>query len=325
MPDAPAPPPSTSGNPADRQASIGFAAGLGAFGLWGLSPLYFAAVDFADPWQVVAHRNVWTVVFIALLMAAMGRLGAVLAIVRNPRVMGVLALTSVMITSNWIIFVWAIQVGRLHEASLGYFINPLINVALGMIFLGERLNRWQAMAVGCAVVGVSVELVTLGTVPWVALALSLSFGFYGLLRKRAPVDALGGLLLETSVLTPIALGFLIWLGAIGAGFFGPASIGGSGLAPSLLLMAAGIVTAAPLVLFVIGAQRLPYFMIGLLQYVAPTLQFLIAVFILRETFAPEMLITFGFIWLGLAIFTWDLLRRARQTHRNSPKRETAEA
>jgi chloramphenicol-sensitive protein RarD len=305
---------------AERETAIGFAAGLGAYTLWGIAPLYFAAVYFANPWEIVAHRGLWTVALMVVILAAMGRLHRVAAIVADRRRLALLALTSLLITLNWGLFVWSIQVGRLHEASLGYFINPLVNVALGMIFLSERLNRWQAIAVACAIVGVGIELVTLGTVPWVALCLAFSFGFYGLIRKVMPVEPLSGLLVETSIIAPALFGLLIWFGVAGTGHFGPSAWGGGGLWDSLLLMLAGAVTAAPLALFVAGAQRLPYAIMGLLQYIAPSLQFLIAVLLFQESFAPEMLVTFAFIWLGLAVFTWDLLRRQRPLKRRAERK-----
>lgn len=300
---------------ARHETLVGVAAALGAFVFWGVSPLYFHAVAHVGPWQVVAHRIVWTVLLMLLLMALLGRLGHILPVLRNRRFVLVLACTTLIISANWTIFVWAIEHGRLYEVSLGYFINPLVNVALGMVFLRERLRRWQTVAVLLALIGVGYQLAVLGTVPWVGLWLAVTFGIYGMIRKTVRIDPLVGLFVETLLMLPIALTFLIWLAAAGLGDFGPAFIGGGGWVISLLLVCSGIATGVPLVLFVTGAQRLTYTTIGLLQYLAPSLQFAIATLVLRETFDPQIFVTFGFIWLALVIFSTDAVHAYRRESR----------
>lgn len=297
---------------------VGVAAALGAFVFWGLSPLYFHAIAHVGPWEVVSQRIVWTVVLMLGLLAAFGQLHHIRPVIRNRRYVMVLLCTTVIISVNWTMFIWAIQQGRLYEISLGYFINPLVNVALGMIFLRERLRRWQTIAVILAVLGVGYQLVVLGTVPWIGLWLAVTFGIYGMIRKTVRIEPLVGLFVETLLMAPLALAFLIWLATLGEGHFGPSIIGGGGWGISLLLMASGIATGVPLVLFVTGAQRMPYTTIGLLQYLAPTIQFVIATRVLRETFDPQIFVTFGFIWVALVIFSVDAVNSYRRQSQSIP-------
>ncbi|MEM7443091.1 MAG: EamA family transporter RarD [Pseudomonadota bacterium] len=296
---------------AKRERLVGVACALGAFVFWGLSPLYFHAVAHVGPWEVVAHRIVWTVVLMLGLLTLSGRLGHIAPVLRNRRYVLVLLCTTVIICLNWTAFIWGVQQGRLYEISLGYFINPLVNVALGLVFLGERLRRWQTVAVSLAAIGVAYQLIALGTIPWVGLWLAVSFGVYGMIRKTVRIEPLVGLLVETLLMLPLALGFLIWLAVLGLGDFGPVSMGGDGWGISLLLMCSGIATGVPLVLFVAGAQRLPFTSIGLLQYLAPTIQFALATLVLRESFDPQIFVTFGFIWVALVIFSTDAVRTYR--------------
>jgi chloramphenicol-sensitive protein RarD len=208
--------------------------------------------------------------------------------------------------SNWLVFVWAISAGRLIEASLGYFINPLVSVLLGRIFLGERLRPMQQAAVGLALAGVLWRVWQVGSLPWIALFLALTFGFYGLLRKRAPVDAISGLFVETLITAPIAVAWLLWLAAGDALQFGEDPL------VSALLPLAGVLTAVPLMLFAVGAQRLPLATVGFLQYVAPSLNFLLAVFVFREPFDLAQLVGFALIWAALAIYSADMLHASRR-------------
>lgn len=283
----------------------GTLAALTAFSIWGLAPLYFRAVGGVPPFEVVAHRVLWSLVFLAALIAFVpgtGRFSAVAAVLRQPRLAGLLALTAMLTGSNWLVFVWSIDAGRLIEASLGYFINPLVSVLLGRLFLGERLRPLQQLAVGIAVAGVGWRIWQVGTLPWIALFLAATFGLYGLLRKRAPVDAVGGLFIETLVTAPLALGWLLWMGYRGELGFGTA------LRVDLLLPLAGVLTAVPLMLFAVGARRLPLATLGFLQYLAPSLHFLIAVFLFGEPFDHTQLIGFVLIWSALAVYTADMVR-----------------
>ena len=301
-----------------QDTTIGVAAAIGAFVLWGLAPLYFKAVASADPLEVVAHRVVWTVLMMGGLVAALGRLDQVIAVLASRKLLLASVVSTVLISTNWLVFIWAISNDLLLQASLGYFINPLVNVLLGMLFLGERLNRLQITAVGLATIAVLNLVVSLGVLPWVALSLAFSFGFYALIRKRAAVDPLVSLLIETLLTAPIGLLFLLWLGATGGGQFWT---GGPWI--SVLLLLSGLVTAAPLILFLTGAQRLTMATIGLMQYLAPTLQFLLAVLAFGEPFTTAHLVTFAVIWVGLAIYSWDAVSRYRQSRRSENEADAA--
>jgi chloramphenicol-sensitive protein RarD len=288
----------------DRRTLAGLAYGLAAYLAWGVSPVYFKALGHVPPLQILAHRVVWSVVLLAALLAASGRMGAVRRSLAEPRRIALLAGTAALISVNWFLYIWAIHSGRLLEASLGYFVNPLVNVLLGVVFLHETLSPRQRLAVALAAAGVLVLLVRLGTFPWLAFALAISFGVYGLLRKRAGVDALGALVVETAVLSPIALAFLSAVGASGDGAFG------SSAATTALLVSAGAVTALPLLWFGHAVQRLRLSTVGLVQYVAPTAQFLLAVLAYREPFGSAHAIAFACIWVSLAIYTADALARS---------------
>jgi chloramphenicol-sensitive protein RarD len=290
-------------SPATQRAGVIF--GLAAYGAWGLVPLYFGSVAHVPPLQVLAHRVIWSVLLLVLLLAYRRRLGQVWRVASSPKVLGVLMVTTLLIATNWYVFIWSVDHGYVLEASLGYFINPLVNMLLGYIFLGERLRRWQKVAVALAVVGVLIR--TTDHLPWIALVLATSFGFYGLLRKTAPVDALIGLTVETALLAPAALLFVGYAIYTGDSAFALHSRG-----QDLLLMAAGVVTAVPLLWFANAARRLPLTTMGFLQYLAPTGHFLLAVFWFGEALKPRAIISFAFIWLALGIYSYDTMRRARQ-------------
>jgi chloramphenicol-sensitive protein RarD len=277
--------------------SVGFFAALAAYLIWGLSPIYFKSLARVPPLEILAHRVVWSVLVLALGVSATRRWSLVRQAVASRRALGLLAMTTALISANWLLYIWAVNGGRVLEASLGYFVNPLVNVALGAVFLRESLTRRQLLAVAVAAAGVAVLVVRLGTVPWVSLALALSFGFYGLLRKVARVDALGGLLVETLLLAPLALSYLAVRASRGEGSFGADPRLGT------LLAAAGLITAIPLVLFAIGVRRLPLSTIGIIQFVAPTAQFFLAVGLYREPFTAAHVVAFPLIWLSLAIYT----------------------
>ncbi|MDO6563728.1 EamA family transporter RarD [Amphritea sp. 1_MG-2023] len=290
-----------------QEQNQGILFALAAYSMWGLIPVYFKLVDSVSPFEVVAHRVIWSVIFLALFMAATGRWQTLLGNLRQKKLLASLTVSAIIISFNWLVFIWAVAQERILEASLGYYINPLISVLLGMIFLGERLRIAQWLAILIATAGVAYQLILLGSLPWVALALAFSFGFYGLLRKRIVVDPFCGLLIETLILSPIALIYLFWLHQQGQLTFIH-----SGSTTMLLLAAAGIVTSLPLICFAAGARRLTLTMNGLLQYIAPSIAFLLAVLVYHEPLNSERLITFACIWLGLVLFTAESLWRNRK-------------
>lgn len=284
-------------------------AALTAFCIWGLAPLYFRAIGSVPPFEIVAHRVAWSALFLAGLVALLpstGGFARVRGVLAQPRLVALLAFTAFLTSSNWTVFIWAIDAGRLLEASLGYFINPLVSVALGALFLGERLRPLQAVAVAIAFAGVGWRVWQLGNLPWIALYLAGTFGLYGLLRKRAPVEAASGLFIETLLVAPLALGWLGWLAHQGSLNFG------SGVHTDWLLPLTGVLTAVPLMLFAVGARRLPLATVGFLQYIAPSLNFLVAVLIFREPFDTTQLVGFTLIWFALALYSVDLVHAARK-------------
>ncbi|BAL26109.1 EamA family transporter RarD [Azoarcus sp. KH32C] len=285
----------------------GVIATLIAFTTWGLAPIYFKAVGSVPPTEIVAHRVLWSVVFLFALLAFWRGFDGLRRLLAQPRLVGLLAVASTLTGSNWLVFVWAISANRLVEASLGYFINPLVSILLGRFFLGERLRPLQRVAVAIAFAGVAWRVWQVGTLPWIALFLALTFGFYGLLRKRAPIDAINGLFVETLVTAPIAIGWLGWLAMQGDLHFG------QGTLTDALLPLAGVLTAVPLMLFAVGAKRLPLSTVGFLQYLAPSLNFLLAVFVFREPFDAGQLVGFALIWTALAVYSVDMLRTTRST------------
>lgn len=288
----------------EHQKGILFA--LAAYGMWGLVPVYFKAVDHISPLEVVAHRIIWSVAFLALFIAATGRWHDILCSLRQKRLVMGLTLSALVVSLNWLVFIWAVGQERILETALGYFINPLISVLLGMVFLQERLRTMQWLAIALAATGVGYQLILLGNLPWVALVLACSFGLYGLLRKRLAVDAFSGLLIETLLLSPVALGYLIWIAAQGEMKFLESSNN------IWLLLAAGLVTSLPLICFAAGARRLTLTLNGLLQYIAPSIAFLLAVWVYNEPLDSDKLITFACIWLGLILFTVEGLLRSRR-------------
>ncbi len=285
-----------------REGLVGLAFAIAAFASWGLAPIYFKALKAVHPTQIVAHRVIWSVLLLVVLVQLTGKWGAVRTAWANPKNRKVLALTTALISGNWLLFIWATNNGQLLQGSLGYFINPLINVTLGVVFLGEILSRVQKFAVGLAAVGVLNLVASHGTFPWIALGLAMSFAAYGLLRKKAPVDTTVGLFLETALMTPVALtflGYLAWKGEL--------AFGQGDLRMDLLLAASGVITALPLLWFVAGARRLRLATVGLVQYLSPTGQFLLAVLLYDEPFTRAHAVTFGLIWTSLAIYSLGAL------------------
>lgn len=285
-------------------ARKGFFAALTAFTLWGLVPLFWKLLADVPALETVSHRIVWSLVLLTAVLAwrdGFGVLGRVLA---QPKLFALLAGTTALTAFNWLLFVWAINEGQVLEASLGYFIAPLVNVLFAAMFLHERLRVWQWLAVALACGGVAWRVWHLGSLPWVPLGLAFSFSLYGLLRKRAPIGALDGLFAETLIAAPFALGWLLWQQAQGNGHF-------AGAGTIAALIGTGVATALPLLLYTVGARKLRYTTLGFIQYVGPSLQFLLAVFLFREPFSHTALVGFLFIWAGLALFSFDALRTAR--------------
>lgn len=289
---------------APREARIGALSASAAFGLWGLTPIYFKALGTVPALEIIAHRVLWSVPLLALMLALGGGFGRLAALRQTPRLLATLSLSTALVTANWLVYVWAVNAGRVLETSLGYFIVPLVSVALGALVLGERLSMVQRVAVGLALAGVANQVLQLGALPWVSLSLALTFGLYGLLRKRLPLDAVSALLVEVLLAAPAALIYLAWLAHGGTLHFGH-----FGLAGDLLLAASGVVTVVPLLLFAVGARRLTLSTLGFLQYLAPSLMFVLGVFAYGEPLRASQLVTFGLIWLGLALYTADLWRR----------------
>jgi len=285
-----------------KDATSGFWFGVGAYGVWGILPIYFKAIADVGAVDIVAHRVLWSVPFLVALIAILGGFGEVRRAVSNRRLILLLCGTAVLIATNWLLYVYAVTSGRILAGSLGYYLNPLVNVLLGRLVLKERLTALQWIAVAIAAAGIGALAVQALGQLWISLALAASFASYGLLRKIAPVDAVAGLAIETTLLLPAAL---LWLGvgiAAGGPVFGPRP------ADTFLLILAGVATTVPLILFTAAARRLRYSTLGMLQFIAPTLQFLCAVALYGERFTRAHAIAFGSIWLALALYVIAILR-----------------
>jgi chloramphenicol-sensitive protein RarD len=294
----------------------GVASGLAAYGMWGLFPLYFPLLEPAGGLEIVAHRVLWSLVFIAGLLTVVRRWSLVRAVVADRRTMLVLLGAALLIAANWLVFVYAVNSGHVVETSLGYFINPLVSVLLGVVVFSERLRPLQWTAVGIAAVAVAVLTVDYGRPPWIALALAVSFGLYGLMKKVVRVEAAPGLFVETALVVVPAGVVLAVLHAQGE-----ATAGSAGVGHLLLLVSSGIATAIPLLLFAAATRRIPLSTVGLLQYVTPLMQLAIGVFVYHEPMPAARLAGFVIVWVALAVFTADSLRQARAGSR----RRAAEA
>lgn len=280
-------------------------AALSAFVVWGLSPLYYRALGPAGAVEILSHRIVWSLVLTMILVVGLGRWRLLVAQLRSSRRLGILTLSSLLVSINWLLFIWAVNNGRALEASMGYYIMPLVMLLLGRVFLDERLSRRQGAAVGLVVLGVGNLVIQLGALPWVALGLAVSFGFYSLVRKMAPVDAVVGLTVECLIVTPVAL-VAIALLAVG----GSLSFLGGDPALDALLAGTSLMTALPLILFAFATKKLRLGTVGLMQYINPTVQFLLAVFVFGEPFGIAHKITFALIWGGLVLFSLPRRRQA---------------
>jgi chloramphenicol-sensitive protein RarD len=277
-----------------------------AFLCWGLFPIYFHAIGDVPPMQILVHRVVWSLVFLMVVLA-LRRQWKWLAIVRQPRVFWSFVASSVLLSANWLVYIWAVKNGHVIEASLGYFINPLVNIMLGYLLLKERMRPAQWAAIALAALGVGWLTWQSGTVPWIALFLAASFGGYGLLRKTAALGALEGLSFETMVLFPFAAAYVMWLTVNGENAF----VNAASDTTRLLLVAAGPITAIPLLLFANGARQIPLSILGLLQYLSPTIQFMLGVWLFHEAFTSDRLVGFVMIWAALALFGGEGLLRSR--------------
>lgn len=293
-------------SPPTRSAAAGLAWTLAAYVAWGLLPVYFRALAAVPPLEILAQRILWSVLFLVLALSALGRWEAVAAVARRLRQIGTLALTALLISTNWVLFIWAVSIGRVLDTSLGYFITPLVNVLLAVAILREPLSGRQVAAVLLAAAGVLWLVAAAGHLPWISLGLALSFGGYGLLRKQAGIDSVAGLSVETAILSPLAAAWLGHHARSGAAHLDPAA----GI--FWLLAALGPLTALPLIWFGVGVQRLRLSTVGLLQYVSPSLQLAVAVLLFGEAFTRAHAVAFGCIWASLALYTAEALRAARK-------------
>jgi chloramphenicol-sensitive protein RarD len=299
---APSTAPPSAQSAAARRAGLAYA--IGAYAWWGLAPAYFKALGHVPSSLVLAHRILWSALLLAVLVSLGRQWPLVQAVTRQRSLWPWLAASTVLVSVNWLVFIYAIATERLVEASLGYFINPLVTVVLAMAFLGERLRPAQQAAAIIAAGGVAYLWWAVGGLPWIALVLPVSFGLYGLIRKKAPVGALAGLFVETALLAPLAIVYALWahLDAPSGEVNSPGTLA--------LLSLAGIVTAIPMLWFVAGARRLPLTTMGFLQYLSPTVQLLTAVAVFAEPFPPERMVAFAMIWVALGLFAVDTARHA---------------
>ncbi|WP_147820810.1 EamA family transporter RarD [Salidesulfovibrio onnuriiensis] len=288
----------------------GFLAALAAFLGWGLLPMYWKQLQTVPPLEILCHRIVWSLLFAALLVTFQGRWRETMAPLKSVKTVGMLTVSSLLLGSNWLMYIWCVNNGHVLATSLGYYINPLMNALIGFLLLGERMTKMQALAVCFAVAGVINSIVGIGHMPWMALAIAVTFALYALMRKTAPMESLPGLLVETAIITPLALGYLLYLQFTGHGTFlhGPGNI-------DLFLVGAGIATSMPLFGFAFGARRLRLTTLGILQYLAPSIAFLLGVFLYKEPFTSGSLVTFGCIWTALAIYTGESIRQVRKQRR----------
>jgi chloramphenicol-sensitive protein RarD len=278
---------------------------------WGLVPLYWKQLADINALELIAHRHVWSLVFVVALVLLQGGLTEVRQALDSPRSAIVNLVSATLLTGNWLVYVWGVNSGHVVEASLGYFLVPLVNVASGHLLLHEHLRRTQWLAIGGAALGVAILIIQIRRPPWIALALAATWGGYGLMRKKSRLGALTGLTVETLMLAPLALAFLAWRHHTGEGALGHISV-----ARTLLLLSAGLITAVPLILFAYGARRIRLSTLGLLQYLTPTVQFILGVWVYHEPFPHERLISFGLIWAGLVLYSADSISAQRKLRYN---------
>lgn len=280
----------------------GAIAAVGAYGLWGVFPLLFRLLDGVNPVLIVAHRVVWSLLFVGSILKIQGRMGEVSSALRDRRTLVVIFLSALLLAANWLIFIWAVENGRVLDVSLGYFINPLVNVALGMIFLGERQNFLQWVAIFVAIIAMVIQTIGLGSLPIVPLSLAITFGLYGFLRKTVNIGSAPGLFIETLLMLPLALAYLVYVFiSVGAGVHAdPIKM--------TYLVLTGPLTAGALIMFAFAAKRLRLTTIGMFQYIAPSMHFITAVWLFSEPINSMRVISFSLIWISLAIYTFDNLK-----------------
>jgi chloramphenicol-sensitive protein RarD len=302
--------PPTANIDAARETFRGVACALVAYLAWGFFPLYFKQLEALPPLEILAHRCAWSLVTLVVILALTGGWGKVRQALRDWRTLLVLAVTTLLIATNWLVFLYAVTSRQVLQSSLGYFINPLVSVVLGYLVMRERLQRLQVVSIAIAAVGVFIMALHHGNMPWIALVLAVTFGLYGLLRKLVPVDAVTGLAVETLLLFPAACSYICYLGATGRGAF-PSAV----VRYDVLLPVAGLVTAIPLLLFAAAARRLRLATLGFMQYLTPTLHFLLAVLAFGEPFSRIELVSFTCIWTGLALYSSHAARSWRYERR----------
>ncbi|MGI5444946.1 EamA family transporter RarD [Streptomyces sp. CA-243310] len=293
---------------AENEQRTGLLYGFGAYGMWGLVPLFWPLLKPSGAIEILAHRMVWSLAVVGIALLALRHWSWMGKLVRQPRKLALTALAASVISVNWGLYIWSVNNGQVVEASLGYFINPLVTIAIGVLVLGERLRRAQWVAVGIGFSAVLVLAIGYGRPPWISLALAFSFATYGLIKKKLNMSGLESLTAETALLFPPALGYLLWLAARGQSSFAT-----EGLGHSALLAATGLVTAVPLVFFGAAAIRVPLSTLGLLQYMAPVFQFGLGILYFHEAMPPERWAGFSLVWAALALLTWDALRTSRRS------------
>lgn len=297
---------STTQTPATNAAQVGVLSAIAAYTMWGFAPLYFKHLQSFPAMDILMHRVIWSAVILLALVVGLKQWPKVHAAVRSVKVMRVLFVAGLLLGANWLLFIWAINNDHLLDASLGYYINPLINVFLGRLFLGERLRKLQKIAVGMAIIGVSILVISYGQLPWIALVLASSFAVYGLLRKQVAVESMPGLFIETIIMLPFAIAY--WIGFAST----QSDMLSNPMTLNMWLIAAGVVTTAPLLCFTIAARRIMYSTLGFFQYIGPTIMFFMAVFLYGEPLEDARLVTFACVWFGLVLFSVDSLHAYRK-------------
>ncbi|MCD8498755.1 MAG: EamA family transporter RarD [Clostridiales bacterium] len=290
-----------------REKSIGLMTAIAAYTLWGFLPVYWKVLGNVPALEVLSHRIIWSLVFVTLIIGLGRQWGKIQPIIADRKQVRLIVLAAIMIALNWGLFIWAVQSNHLLDSSLGYYINPLIAVLLGVVIFKEKLNSWQKLAIASAAIGVLILVIKAGKFPWLSFALALTFGIYGAIKKAVKATSLVGLALETAVLAPLALVFIVSRQATGHG-----ALGGSSLTVTLFLLGAGVATAIPLILFAFSAKRIPLSTLGITQYIAPTLMFLFGVFVYHEPFQLVNAVSFGFIWLAVVIYSLSQTRILRR-------------